>query len=1005
MKKMAIEKREQENIFKDFKSELNSFKEQIEKKASWETVNIDIEKYEKSLWNGLKSLENNISDSSEKNKFSNIVDKLISPTEQVDINDIIFLETILDWLESKEIEQTDLESLQETIRELSPTKKNLSNLQQTVLPETKKVEEVKKKIETYKEKLKTFSKEHPIWTKALIILLPTNLIWLFKKKEKNISSTASNSMWWGWYNINKLKLWLSFLNDFFAKIAVMFFSLPFIGAPKEMQDLLDEMSNLKDVDPKILTQLWGSMEEVVSESKEIAQDKLDKAESMLQNMLKSSLWKYVEQVSWKKLSEKEIDDLIKEMELKQLLKDNTEDIDGVIKALEWKKYSPTTNGLWAGWETVTLPGKIFGRVTSVLMKHNYIKATDFGVYFARKSGEMFIGVMWLFGSWVEYLKWHIDWNNFADQIRELLWTSPDTAKEILWVMLYRHGGLVFSTLWKLSEYIWKTIISGFTWESKFTQNIKDVLKWEINEYVRIMRQIQTQLPAWLKNSVGWIDLFEKMVWQLDEVNVAIKIIKENSSIDGDKLIQKMEDKMWKSPEYLNSLKWVSSSSLKSSLSASIKNIWVALDTKVWDISSKVVGMFKWINSETKVLNSVSKSVQQQTKYLSEVVQNDDIFKKASGQLSKFKTLLSIAEIDYINDKMVYKFKDVKTANDFFKNLVILSKKTPELVWQIFDKMPIFAIAWLTAAMHDKNSNNSYLKELATELTYLIPLWGSGYMLYDALYLHKPNYAQATTAWVLLWTEVWYVWYKIWTKDIKWLVEYIVKPWKDILDIASFASKTVFTGTKFVSDSLKLYKNWQLSSVELSKLLEKSNFSKLWSLLKSWKWKIWLLLLAIFGTYELAFADDKFKDNLDKLKEDCNDNMKCMDEKIKKIWNDLGNDTRAQFVALSITLRTWYEDIHWEYKDNKYNIRIDGTVLPNKTKLVILKNDINNVLNRYWKTNTDIELQIWDDLIKQTIEKNKFTTKKELQDYLIALWYWDKFIENIMQIDEVKELAD
>jgi len=193
---MAVEKNEQKNIFQDFKTELNSFKEQIEKKASWESISIDVEKYEKSLWNGLKPLENNISDTKEKTKFLKIVNKLLYSTEQVDTQDIIFLEHILDWLESKELEHTDLEALKESIKQLSPTKSKLSKLKQTVYPKKTEIEETKKKIEKYKEKLKTFSKKHPIWTKALIMLLPASLVWLFKKKEENTKSSIW--MWKFW---------------------------------------------------------------------------------------------------------------------------------------------------------------------------------------------------------------------------------------------------------------------------------------------------------------------------------------------------------------------------------------------------------------------------------------------------------------------------------------------------------------------------------------------------------------------------------------------------------------------------------------------------------------------------------------------------------------------------------------------------------------------------------------------------------------------------------------
>ena len=57
-----------QDIFNDFKNELDSFKQQIEKKEQWDTVNIDIEKYEQFLWKWLQTLENSV-DFSDKQRF------------------------------------------------------------------------------------------------------------------------------------------------------------------------------------------------------------------------------------------------------------------------------------------------------------------------------------------------------------------------------------------------------------------------------------------------------------------------------------------------------------------------------------------------------------------------------------------------------------------------------------------------------------------------------------------------------------------------------------------------------------------------------------------------------------------------------------------------------------------------------------------------------------------------------------------------------------------------
>jgi hypothetical protein len=75
-----------------------------------------------------------------------------------------------------------------------------------------------------------------------------------------------------------------------------------------------------------------------------------------------------------------------------------------------------------------------------------------------------------------------------------------------------------------------------------------------------------------------------------------------------------------------------------------------------------------INSESYVLNNVAKNINKQANYLSKIVNNDSVWRKLTSELSKLKLLTSIAEVDYTYDMMTYKFNDVKTAKEYFKNL-------------------------------------------------------------------------------------------------------------------------------------------------------------------------------------------------------------------------------------------------------------------------------------------------------------------------------------------------
>jgi len=196
---------DKQRVFWWFKKELAEYKTKIS--SLNETKK---NKFEEQFYNWLLWLKDNISNSSlftleEKAKFNQILNKLQNSNEDITEQDIDFLVNNLSRLEQNNtisLEQTDLQKMQESIEQVQETKKQLGNLQQTIVPwKLSQVEQkTKEKIEEYKEKLKWFSKEHPIRTKALIMLLPANLAVLFKKKEA--TNVTENTPWpssgWMW---------------------------------------------------------------------------------------------------------------------------------------------------------------------------------------------------------------------------------------------------------------------------------------------------------------------------------------------------------------------------------------------------------------------------------------------------------------------------------------------------------------------------------------------------------------------------------------------------------------------------------------------------------------------------------------------------------------------------------------------------------------------------------------------------------------------------------------
>jgi hypothetical protein len=248
-----------QDILKDFKDELNIFKNQIEKKQNWENISFDIEKYEKAIYNWLVDLQNNITDLSDRERFKKVLEKLNNPSETISIEEIDFLSDMLEKLEHVALEKTDLEKLNKSVKELDSLRWELNTLK-WVIENNPKLKEIKEKIENYKQKLEVFSVEHPIWTKALIMLLPANLAWLFS--NENIENKSSDS-----WLLSGIKEIFGKIQDFMAQMAVVFFSWL---APKEMKEFLTKIKeDLWKIDPKVLAMFSGKFSSVTDKVSKI----------------------------------------------------------------------------------------------------------------------------------------------------------------------------------------------------------------------------------------------------------------------------------------------------------------------------------------------------------------------------------------------------------------------------------------------------------------------------------------------------------------------------------------------------------------------------------------------------------------------------------------------------------------------------------------------------------------------------------------------------------------
>ena len=987
-----LENLNKNDLIKEFKKDIDFLKNQVEKKENGETLSIDVESYEQGLYEGISWLENNIKDSNDKIKFLEIKGVLLDKNKQISSEQLRWLWEIFIKLEQTDLEQNDLDNLRNSIETLRKSKSKLNALRQSVswnlTPEQEKIKEVKEKVKKYKDKLIDFSTEHSIWTKALILLLPAKLAVLFKPKEKTQSDTTENN-WALWWALGQIKDLFWKMEWFAAQIATVFFSW---FAPKEMIKLLAEIkSDFADVDPKLLDKFKWEFSSVTEKFKNYSPEKLKDSVELIENRLRTIIPKAVKKINWKDIPEDKLNDIIDKINVKEFFKNDTQEMEKLVKYFKDGEENGA-NYVKAWFEWITLPFKLFIRIFSVLKKEDCISYTDLWVHFLKKTWEIFMGTFWLMGSGVSYLTWKIDGKNFEQSLKDVFAESPDEAKEIFAIMLYRHWWLVFSTLWAISNYVWKYVIYTSSGETSFTKTILSWLRWNVDEYVRVLKKFSNIADFWELKSLS--QLVEKILNELDEANNIVKLLWENKGISGNKFIKMYEKKFWKKPTILWDIKGLTYDKLQSEIASKISNIWGWLDRDISALKSMWWKYFKWINSSSYLLDDLSKNIKHTSSYLSNVVKNDNIFNKARSQLKKLWLTKNMMEIDPLYDKLVFKFNSPENAKDFFSNLAKLSKQSPELLNFIFDKTPLFLVAWLSAAKGDT------LKEFWEQLLYLVPFFGSWYMLVDAMDAGKENLAQAWISTILLWTETWYATYQLVTNWKEWaknVLRYIFKPWRDIVEIAWFLSKTWVTTLRLWQDAFKLMKAWKLNFDDFKKVFEK--FPKLKA-----KWKVWFLLLAVFLWYEYVFADESeiegfVKDCKKDWKVDWKVDISCMDKEIKKQWKDLSNDEKAKFIAMSYWIRTWKVDgIEWKYEDGKYKIVLNEQYwsIPNKYRKDEIVSMIKTILQKYGETNLDVEVYFKRSLLDEVFAKNKLSYTKEKEQYLQALWYNENMIEKVLK---------
>jgi len=430
--------------------------------------------------------------------------------------------------------------------------------------------------------------------------------------------------------------------------------------------------------------------------------------------------------------------------------------------------------------------------------------------------------------------WKVPIEEFKNNLWKLYEQDPDLWKAVLFSLLYRTWWWMLNLMWSVAEFI----VSTTNWLLFDNRSLKDSfdiarwsLKWNIDFHIKTMKDI----VSWLPVEQEFKDKFESIETELKSFNKNAKIVKAFNIARQKKLkdwenfydVVKTEYKnLFPSDnvdDILNDFRNITTKKwFRTNLTSRLKWVWLWLDLEFNNIRAIFWKTFLWNNSTTFVINNLSKRIQGLNSYLIDTIREDGLFTKARSQISKLWLFSEWMKLEYAWDKAIFRFKNVETAKDFAKNLKTLLQSSPETIKNLIWHAPIIAIAWIDLSTNKPLSEN--IKDLIKDLSYWFPFFGAWTILRDWLWKNHFDPVKSSV-WSALF--VWDIWFAI-KAFKKWeFLEFMAKPILDVSDLIWMWIRWVVNLGKIWADGVKLVSQWKLTTSELSKLLEKTNFSKLW----------------------------------------------------------------------------------------------------------------------------------------------------------------------------------
>ncbi len=549
--------------------------------------------------------------------------------------------------------------------------------------------------------------------------------------------------------------------------------------------------------------------------------------------------------------------------------------------------------------------------------------------------------LWLSSLWI---KSSISIENFKKEIDNM----SETERWLLLWVLYRHTWFLSTIIWNLTQFSLRILIN---WITKTPVNSFEAwlaATWgNIEKQIEIFKQLES---AFWKHTGN--DLIKDMLNNIKKLKTNNKIIQllnesNNNAANFKEMLSKLDPKEYSiSSEILDSIKNETDlTKIRKTLSKNIHPINSGISET---LSNELTNL--WF-SEKKYEYQVTKDFDNILRYQREAIKtwtlpNFGKFFTKLWEISWYSNLSRHMEQLVINVKNP---TEAITKSQALKNLFT---EFPQLSKSFFGSLPEIAFVWL--AISGKKEDETWLKTITENISYMIPFIGPAKLLFSARASYNKewikwyNLTEAST-WLVLWTiDIWFAWKTfIWgwsgiEKTIK-IWNYILKPITSTYKLGRDMIKTSFNIAKVIKAEWKL-DLWKIATESWSKFVK---------LVKEKPWKATLIIAAILTAayiWHEMFKDDIWDEFKELEKEWIIDNQWNIinKEKLKQLASTMNEDDKKALIEIIfMTARIPTSKFEFELKWKKLNIISHNEMIKSDWILTDNNSKILDLLNLIW----------------------------------------------------------